>query len=107
MTEAAIEPVAPVEMAVEIAADPGRVRATLADSVKVWLRPSGVVSRAGGEIAVATTDAPVQVVERDPLLTEIDEGDGPLRTTWTLQARADRNIARFGEGIRRRPPHSG
>ena len=90
MTEAAIEPVAPVEMAVEIAADPGRVRATLADSVKVWLRPSGVVSRAGGEIAVATTDAPVQVVERDPLVTDIDEGDGPLRTSWTLQPRADR-----------------
>lgn len=90
MTEAATEPLAPVEMAVEIAADPGRVRATLADAAKVWLRPSGVVSRAGGEIAVVTSDAPVQVVERDPLVTGIDEGGGPLRTSWTLQARADR-----------------
>ncbi|MEJ2871296.1 hypothetical protein WCD74_26300 [Actinomycetospora sp. OC33-EN08] len=82
-----------VEMAVEIAADPGRVRAELPRSVAVWLRTRGLESRADGEIAVITADEPVQVLSTDDdggLVTAVDADGATVTTTWTVDGRADR-----------------
>lgn len=79
-------------MAVEIAADPGRVRATLGGALAVWLRPVGLETRGDGEtVVVVTADEPVRVSEHDEeLVTEIDEPDATITTTWTIEGRADR-----------------
>ncbi|MDL5158212.1 hypothetical protein [Actinomycetospora termitidis] len=81
-----------VDMAVEIAADPGRVRAELPRAVAVWLRHTAVESRAGGEIAVVTGDAPVSVVSSDDeaLVTAVDDDGSAVTTTWTVDGRPDR-----------------
>ncbi|WP_018332318.1 hypothetical protein [Actinomycetospora chiangmaiensis] len=80
-----------VDLAVQIAADPDRVRATLPGAVATWLRPAGLEARADGEIVVVTADEPVRVTEHDGgLTTEIDDPDATITTAWTIEGRADR-----------------
>lgn len=80
-----------VDLAVEIAADPDRVRAALSGALAVWLRPAGLEDRNDGEVVVVTADEPVRITAHDDgLATEIDEGDATVFTAWTVEGRADR-----------------
>lgn len=80
-----------VDLAVEIAADPDRVRAALPGALPVWLYAAGLEDRADGEIVVVTADEPVRVTEHDDgLTTEIDQADATITTAWTVEGRADR-----------------
>ena len=85
-------PVSSVDLAVEIAADPGRVRSTLGGALAVWLRPIGLETRGDGEtVVVVTGDEPVRIRHHDDGLdTEIDEGGATVSTAWTVEGRADR-----------------